>query len=101
MSTQIVWMLLSAVLASVFTIGAAWLWWRKSLSKEIDQLLNEKSTALSEEIERRVRQGIIDGVSSIPSAEVLENATRTATRTGAAIIGEGLSTLLGRRKKKP
>lgn len=101
MSTQIVWMLLSAVLASGFTIGAAWFWWRKSLSKEISQLLDEKSTALSEEIERRVRQGIIDGVSSIPSAEVLENATRTATKTGAAIIGEGLSTLLGRRKKKP
>ena len=101
MSVQIVWMLLSAVLASVFTIGAAWLWWRNSLSKEIDQLLDEKSTALSEEIERRVRQGIIDGVSSIPSAEVLESATRTATRTGAAIIGEGISALLGRTNKKP
>lgn len=101
MSAQIVWMLLSAVLASVFTIGVAWLWWRKSLSKEIDQLLDEKSTALSEEIERRVRQGIIDGVSSIPSAEVLESATRTATKAGAAIIGEGLSTLLGRKNKKP
>lgn len=101
MSTQIAWMLLSAILASVFTIGAAWLWWRKSLSQEIDQLLDEKSARLGDEIERRVRQGVIDGVSSIPSAEVLENATRTATRTGAAIIGEGLSAILGRKNKKP
>ena len=101
MSTQIIWMLLSALLASVFTIGAAWLWWRKSLSREIDRLLDEKSALLSDEIELRVRQGIIDDVSSIPSTEVLENATRTATKAGAAIIGEGLSTLLGRKNKKP
>ncbi len=97
MNTQIAWMMLSAILASVFTIGAAWLWWRKSLSQEIDRLLDEKSARLGEEIERRVRQGVIDGVSSIPSAEVLENATRT----GAAIIGEGMSALLGSKNKKP
>lgn len=101
MNTQIAWMMLSAILASVFTIGAAWLWWRKSLSQEIDRLLDEKSARLGEEIERRVRQGVIDGVSSIPSAEVLENATRTATRTGAAIIGDGISALLGSKNKKP
>lgn len=101
MSTQIAWMLLSAIFASVFTIGAAWLWWRRSLRREIDKLLDEKSARLGAEIERRVRQGIIDGVSSIPSAEVLENATRTATRTGAAIIGEGISAILGRKNKKP
>jgi transposase len=100
MTADIIWLLFSALVASLLTIGAAWFWWRKWLSRELDILLDEKIEKLGDEIEQRVRQGVVNGVASIPSAEVLQSATRTASKTGAAIIGEGIAAILGRKNDK-
>ncbi len=100
MTADIIWLFFSALVASLLTIGAAWLWWRKSLRRELDILLDEKIEKLGDEIEQRVRQGVVDGVSSIPSAEVLQSATRTASKTGAAIIGDGIAAILARKNDK-
>ena len=48
-----------------------------------------------ETIRERVRQGILDGVSSIPSTDVLRGTQRTVTSTAADLLRGGLAALLG------
>lgn len=108
-------MLATAALAAVMTLGLAAIAWRgwlapaferrlaaavETAKAELRAELETASRDLGEEIERRVRRGVIDGVAAIPSSEVVQGATRTVARTGAEILGAGLETLLGRDRRR-
>lgn len=99
MLTQLLWALVTALLSSAATALA--LWWvfdkriRPGLERDVDAKLAEALEELGTTVETKVRQGVLDGVSSIPSPEVLRDTTRTVARTGVALAEEGLKTLLG------
>lgn len=91
--------LATAVLSSLATLAlGAWLFEHRArprLEDEIDRRVEEAIEELGREVEERVRRGVAvglaDGVASLPSAEVLRGATRTATRSGFDVLATILS----------
>lgn len=101
MWTQILLMLGTALLSSVFTLAlAAWLFEtriRPRLQQHVDEEVDKAIDEMGQTIEERVRAGVRSGVASLASTETLAGATRSAARTGADLmgIGLGLASLLG------
>lgn len=100
---QLLFVLLTALLSSAFTLLMAWWLWQRRLKKElqdeIDAQVAQGIDELGRKVEDSVRQGIKEGVAALPSSEVLADATRTVARTGAEIVGAGIDSLLGNRRK--
>lgn len=91
----------TALLSAAFTAVALVVVFRRVLLPELEQRMAARMDVAREEfavsVERAVRKGVLDGVASIPSREVLQDTTRTIARTGMELMGDSLSSLLGRR----
>lgn len=109
MLPQILTIVLTALLTSALTVGGAWWLYRRHLRRELDEQLAAAiedlearlqviSKDLGDTIETRVRQGVVKGVTDLPSSDVFVDTTRTVARTGAEIAGTALGALLGRRR---
>ncbi|HEX9733463.1 MAG TPA: hypothetical protein VGG06_15945 [Thermoanaerobaculia bacterium] len=108
MLVQIVFAFGSAALSSALTLGVAWwLFRRRWLPRLEDELrareaaLDAKLAAFGQRLEVHVKKGIVDGVTAIPSSEVLRESTRSLARTGAEAVSAGLERLLGGRPRRP
>ena len=96
----------TAILSGLFTCLLMGYWIRvrlwPQLLAEIDEefrdRLQEASDVLGDRVERSVRKGVIDGVSSLATREVWSGTTRNFARSGAEIMEEGLGWILGRRR---
>ena len=92
---QLLWVLLTALLSSLLTLGLGYLIFEKYLKDQllehVDLHLDEASERIGREVEQRVKKGVVEGVASISSTEVIAGATRTAARSGVDLV----STLLG------
>lgn len=92
---SLLWVLLTALLSSLFTLGLGyWVFDRHLKQRLLDEIDHHVDAAVEEmgrEVEARVKQGVVDGVASLPSTEVLAGAGRTAARSGVDMV----STLLG------
>lgn len=95
MLVQLFTILSTAVLSSVLTLALAyWLvvkYFRRRLELRLDELQEELGSALQE----RVKQGVVEGVASIPSTEVLKDTGQTLSATAGDLVRSGLDTLLG------
>ncbi len=103
--------LMTAVMSSVMTWLLAYLLYRKALERRIERLREE----LAAEVEERVRRGAIKaGEELLPEfrKEVTagfkdalrgvvtgSDVARTMAKTGADIVGGGLDSLFGQRKR--
>ena len=92
---HLLWAVVTAVLSSALTLGIAY-WaferhFKQQILDHIDEQVDKTLEELGQAVEERVKQGVIDGVASIPSSEVIAGATRTAARSGVDLV----STLLG------
>ncbi len=92
--------LTTAIVTSALTLGVAWLLYENWLKDQIQAEMDDNIEKLGRTMEERVKKGIRDGVSSIPSTEVLRDTTRTMTETGVNIIGQSLGVIFGKPKKK-
>ena len=103
---------LSGLVASLLTLGLTWAVLRRAaarrfaaekakLEAELDAKIDDALRRLGEIMEERVRRGVVDGVSSLPSAEVVRSTSRAVARTGAELVEHGLSALLRRRPDDP
>lgn len=99
---------LTAILASGLTLGVGWWLWerrfRRRLEEELERRLAEVGEGLGREIQERVRRGVLEGVSSISTADVLRGTQRGLTETAAGLVRGGLSSILGpgeRRRGAP
>lgn len=105
MLVQILLMLLTAVLSSALTLGAAWWLWDRRLRRRLEsrfaELREELGEELGETIRIKVRQGVLDAVAAIPSGELLRNTQRGITDTAVGIVRGGLSSLLGGGLRTP
>jgi len=99
MLSQVIAVLVTAVLSSALTVWLLqWVYEnriRDELEAEINSRLQAALAQFEEVLQERVRQGVVDGVSAIPSVEVLAGASRTMTDTAAEIVKGGLSAFLG------
>lgn len=91
--------IITAVLCAACTVGAASWYVARIVEPRFRQLLDERTEALAQTIEARVKAGVETGIQSgiekAASADTLVRATRSATRSGASLVEDGLNVLLG------
>ncbi|WP_111656392.1 hypothetical protein [Isoalcanivorax indicus] len=103
------WMMIlaTAVAASLMTLGVLAAWMKffvsPSLARDLETLLKEQAEQAADlmavKVEEAVRRGIVDGVTSLPTREVLQGTTRNIARTSVEIVEERLGSLFGKRRK--
>lgn len=103
------WMMIlaTAVTASLMTLGVLAAWMKffvsPSLARDLETLLREQAEQAADlmavKVEEAVRRGIVDGVTSLPTREVLQGTTRNIARTSVEIVEERLGSLFGKRRK--
>lgn len=98
--------LITAGISATFTIVviAGWLHFYVSprVAEDLQELLREQADRaadiLAEKVEEGVRRGVIDGVTSLPTREVLQGTTRNIARTSVEIVESRLGHIFGRRR---
>ncbi len=94
MAQLIITIIATALLSSLLTLAIAQYVFNKKfknqyesgLAKAIEQFKQE----VGPEIEARVKQGVLEGIKSLPSKEILRDTTRSIAKTGLDIVGDGL-----------
>ncbi|MEM9057763.1 MAG: hypothetical protein AAGD86_09815 [Pseudomonadota bacterium] len=110
MAENLLLALVTALLSSVLTLGAAVLFYQRVLARRVDERLEAiavdftarlESTAkdLGPALEVHVRDGVREALISFARPQSVAETTRTVTRTGAGLVEEGLNTLFGRPRK--
>jgi hypothetical protein len=106
MLVEAVKILATALLSSAVTLWLVALYFRRYLLPQVErdfqQVIDRAIEEMGRTIEERVKKGVLDGVASIPSAEMLQSTTRAAAQTGVDLVGAGINALLGggRRDRK-
>ncbi|MEO1368939.1 MAG: hypothetical protein AAFX50_17315 [Acidobacteriota bacterium] len=99
---QLLLMVATAALSSLLTLALAYYVFdrriRPDLEKQLDETLDELGADIEARVRRGVRDGVRDGVASLPSAEVIERATRTAARSSVDLLGGLLGRPAARRR---
>lgn len=94
----------TALLSSVVTLWLVAVYFKRyllpQLERDFQALIDRAIEDLGRTVEERVKKGVLDGVASIPSAEMLQSTTRAAAQTGVDLVGAGLNALLGGRRER-
>lgn len=95
----------TALLSSVVTLMIAIHYFRKHAQpryeKAVTDAIERFKAEVGPEIEQRVKQGVLEGIKSLPTREVLRDTTRTIAKTGLDIVGDGLKIATRSRPKRP
>lgn len=98
MSTLLI-AILTAALCAGFSLAAVVFYFKRVIEPRLNQMLDERSEQLGHTIETRVQSGVEAGIRSgigkAASADTIVRATRSATRSGASLVEDGLNVLLG------
>jgi hypothetical protein len=106
MLVEAVKILATALLSSAVTLWLVALYFRRYLLPQVErdfqQVIDRAIEEMGRTVEERVKKGVLEGVASIPSAEMLQSTTRAAAQTGVDLVGAGINALLGggRRDRK-
>lgn len=94
----------TALLSSVCTLGFAyWVFSRRirpRLDAEIEARMRRMEEEMGQLIRARVRQGVLDAVTALPSTNVLRETQKTVVRTATDLVEGGLSALLGDKPRR-
>ncbi len=105
MGTTLLTIVATALLSSLFTLAIAYYIVNRHARARYDNAVNEAierfKAEVGPEIEQRVKQGMLEGVKSLPSKEVLRDTTRTIARTGLDLVGDSLKMATRSRTKRP
>lgn len=97
--------LATAVLSSLITLMIAIHYFRKHAKPRYDKAVGDAiarfKAEVGPEIEQRVKQGVLEGIKSLPTREVLRDTTRTIAKTGLDIVGDGLKIATRTRPRRP
>lgn len=100
------WIFAVAGLSSLLTLTVVGIWLnysvRPSLKRELEQFFTEQgeqaSSRIAERVEIAVKRGVVEGVKSLSTRDVLQDTTRNLAKTSAEIVEERLGSFLkGRR----
>ena len=101
MIADLVLAVVTAVLSSACTLAAAWWFWERRLRRRLEERLETVREELGATIQQRVRQGILDGIAAIPTAEMLRGTQKSLADAAAELVRGGLSSLLGSSPRRP
>jgi hypothetical protein len=91
--------LATAVISSLLTLALAARLIERRYRVRLDQEKERFLAALGDTVEQRVRQGVVDGIKSLPSPEMVRWTREAVTDAAGELVRGGLSSLLGDRKK--
>ncbi len=100
------WIFAVAGLSSLFTLAVVGLWFnfslRPKLKHELTLFFEEQgekaSNRIAERVEEAGKRGVVEGVKSLSTRDVLQDTTRNLAKTSAEIVEERLGSFLkGRR----
>ena len=94
------YIVLTAVLSTALTLGAALLFYRTILEPKLRDVLARELGGFGDMIEQRVRAGVLLALRDAASGDSLLRATRKVTRSGASLVEDGLSALLGGGRRR-
>jgi hypothetical protein len=94
MLLELVTILSTAVLSSVLTLALAYWLIETHLKRRVELRVKELQEELGSIIQERVRRGVVEGVASIPSTEVLKGTGQTLSATAADLVRNSLDSLL-------
>lgn len=105
--SQILWMVAGSLLSSLITLGLGyWLFQTRlkdrllaEVEQHLDQQLERAVDEIGQEVEIRVKEGVVQAVASLPSTEVLAGAGRTAAKSGADLVSNLFG--MGRKAGEP
>lgn len=84
----------TAVLSSLLTLTIAHLVIKKRVKRQYEaglaNAIEQFKQEVGPDIEARVKKGVMEGVKSLPSKEILRDTTRTIAKTGLDIMGDSL-----------
>lgn len=95
MIQQIVAIVVTAALSSLFTLALAWWVWERRLADRIERRLAGSLESLGETVRLKVRQGVLEALADAPSLEVIGGAGRTMAGSAADLLRGGLDVILG------
>lgn len=90
---------LTAIASAALTLGAALLYYRLVVAPRVRDMLARELDSFGTVIEQRVRAGVLLALRDAASGDSLLRATRKVTRSGASLVEDGLSALLGGRTR--
>ncbi len=97
--------LATAILSSALTLAIAIHYFRTRAKPHYDKAVSDAIERFKAEvgpaIEQRVKQGVLEGIKSLPTREVLRDTTRTIAKTGLDIVGDGLKIATRSRPRRP
>ena len=97
MLVQFVTILSTAVLSSLLTLALVYWWIDRHLKRRLERRWSEMQEELGAELQERVRRGVVEGVASIPSAEVLKGTGQALSVSAGELVRSGLDAFLGSR----
>lgn len=90
---------LTALLSSALTVLAGWLLLRRAWRRELEQRLRELHDDIGRTVEIRAKRAVSEALAESNTADALRDATWKAARSGSDLLSDGLSVILGRRRR--
>ncbi|MEE2732413.1 MAG: hypothetical protein VYA55_16455 [Pseudomonadota bacterium] len=94
MTATLLTIVATALLSSLLTLGIAQYVFQKRFKKRyeagLQAAIEQFKAEVGPEIEARVKKGVMEGIKSLPSREMLRDTTRTIAKTGLDIMGDSL-----------
>ena len=114
-ASQVLMVVASALLASGLTLALAFLFfdrtYKRRLQRELDDRVATYTKRLQEAIDKeivkagdlieaRVREGVLEAITRLPSTQVIQKTTDSAVKAGVDLVEAGFSTFLGGKPRK-
>ncbi len=80
----------TALLSSLITLSVGYFVFRKHYEKSLSNSIERFKKEVGDEIEIRVKKGVVEGVKSIPSRDMIKDTTMNLAKTGLDIFGDSL-----------
>ena len=89
----------TAVLSSMITLGVGFVLLRTSFDNKLHESIERFKQEVGAEVEFRVKKGVVEGIKSLPSKDVLKDTTMSLAKTSLDIFGDGLK--MATRPRRP
>ena len=90
---------LTALLSSALTVLLGWTLLRRVWRRELEQRLRELHDDIGRTVEIRAKRAVSEALAENNAADALRDATWKAARSGSDLLSDGLSAILGRRRR--
>ena len=99
MTEPLVIILATAILSSFLTVLTLWLYERR-MRRDLERRLKDWHDEIGRTVEMRVKRAVIESLADMNAVDVIRDTTWKAARSGSDLLSDGISVLLGKRRKQ-